>query len=84
MDPTPINSQAPSPTHPGPDPAGMAATESEHPPRREELGQATAEYALVMLAAAALAGLLLAWASSSGGIDRLLNAVMDSLIDQVG
>jgi hypothetical protein len=52
--------------------------------RRAERGQATAEYALVMLAAAALAGLLLAWASSSGGIDRLLDAVMDALIDQVG
>lgn len=47
---------------------------------RSELGQATAEYALVMLAAAALAGLLLAWASGTDGIERLLDAVMDSLI----
>ncbi|MEL7207299.1 MAG: DUF4244 domain-containing protein, partial [Actinomycetota bacterium] len=37
-----------------------------------ESGQATAEYALVMLAAAAVAGLLLAWASGTGGIGRLL------------
>jgi hypothetical protein len=47
--------------------------------RREE-GQATAEYALVLLAAAALAGLLLAWASSTDGVDRLMNAVLDQLI----
>lgn len=45
-------------------------------------GQATAEYALVMLAAAALAGLLLAWAAGTGGIGRLLDAVMDSLVSQ--
>jgi hypothetical protein len=54
------------------------------PDRQGQRGQATAEYALVMLAAAALAGLLLAWASRSGGIDRLLDAVMDTLIEQVG
>ena len=47
-----------------------------------ERGQATAEYALVMLAAAALAGLLLAWAAGTGGIGRLLDAVMDSLVSQ--
>lgn len=49
---------------------------------RSEVGQATAEYALVMLAAAALAGLLLAWAGSTDGIERLLDAVMDSLIGE--
>lgn len=49
-----------------------------------ELGQATAEYALVILGAAALAGLVLAWAASTGKISRLLNAVLDSVIGQVG
>ncbi|MDH4363158.1 MAG: DUF4244 domain-containing protein [Acidimicrobiia bacterium] len=49
--------------------------------RRSERGQATAEYALVMLAAAAIAGLLLAWAASTDGIGRLLDAVMQSIID---
>lgn len=49
---------------------------------KEEAGQATAEYALVMLAAAALAGLLLTWAAGSDGIDRLLGAVMDSLVER--
>ncbi len=47
---------------------------------RRDDGQATAEYALVMLAAAALAGLLIAWAVGTDGIDRLMNAVLDSLI----
>lgn len=47
---------------------------------RSDDGQATAEYGLVMLAAAALAGLLLAWATSTDGVGRLMDAVMDSLI----
>ncbi len=51
---------------------------------RSERGQATAEYALVMLAAAAIAGLLLAWAASTDGIGRLLDAVMQSIIDDAG
>ncbi len=49
-------------------------------PLLSEDGQATAEYGLVMLAAAALAGLLLAWATSTDGVGRLMDAVMDSLI----
>ena len=52
--------------------------------RRRQRGQATAEYALVILGAAALAGLVLAWAASTGKISRLLNAVLDSVIGQVG
>lgn len=46
-------------------------------------GQATAEYALVLLAAAGLAGLLLAWATSTDAIGRLMDAVLDSLIGDV-
>ena len=46
-------------------------------------GQATAEYGLVILAAAALAGVLLAWATGTGGINRLMDAVMDSIIADV-
>ena len=52
--------------------------------RVSQRGQATAEYALVILAAAALAGLLLAWASSTGRVSRLLTAVLDAVIGQVG
>jgi len=42
-------------------------------------GQTTAEYALVILAAAAIAVVLIAWARSSGR----LPAFFDSIIDQV-
>ncbi len=52
--------------------------------RTPERGQATAEYALVILGAATLAGLVLAWASSTGRVSRLLNAVLDAVIGQVG
>jgi len=44
-----------------------------------EAGQTTAEYALVILAAAAIAVVLIAWARSSGK----LPAFFDSIIDQV-
>ncbi len=47
---------------------------------RMQEGQATVEYALVLLAAAGLAGALLAWAAGSDGVPRLMNAIMDTLI----
>ena len=47
---------------------------------RAEWGQATAEYALVMLAAAAVAGLVLAWATKSHTISRLFDAVIGKLL----
>ncbi|MFM8998756.1 MAG: DUF4244 domain-containing protein [Actinomycetota bacterium] len=46
---------------------------------RGEEGQTTAEYALVILAAAAVAVVLIAWARSSGALPDLF----DSIIDQV-
>lgn len=52
--------------------------------RMREAGQATAEYALVVVGAASIAGLVLAWAASTGKISRLLNAVLDTVIGQVG
>ncbi len=51
---------------------------------RSQRGQATAEYALVVLGAAAIAGLVLAWALGTGKIGRLLDAVLNSVIGQVG
>lgn len=48
-----------------------------------ERGQATAEYALVLLGVAALALLVLAWAGGTDKIGDLLDAVIDSIIDQV-
>jgi Flp pilus assembly pilin Flp len=51
---------------------------------RSERGQATAEYALVLLGAAAIALLLAAWAAKSGAISALFDAVVGQLIDEVG
>lgn len=53
-------------------------------PRRRsgEAGQATAEYALVLLGAAAIALLLVAWAAKSGKIGELFDAVVGQLIDK--
>jgi Flp pilus assembly pilin Flp len=45
----------------------------------DERGQTTAEYALVILAAAAIAIVLIAWARSSGK----LPAFFDHIIDQI-
>jgi len=65
-------------------PIPQAADPLARPERRSELGQATAEYALVVLGAAAVAGLFIAWAASTGRIGDLLNAVIDAVIGQVG
>jgi len=49
-------------------------------------GQATTEYALVLLAAALVALLVVAWATAGGGaakIGRLFDRVIDSVIDKV-
>ncbi len=51
---------------------------------RTSSGQATAEYALVLLGAAAIALLLAAWAARSGKIGQLFDAVVDQLIDRAG
>ena len=52
--------------------------------RRAEAGQTTAEYALVILAAAALATMLIAWASHSNAIGRLFDAVLDRVLASAG
>ena len=43
--------------------------------RRSERGQATAEYALVLLGAAAVAMLLVSWVTKTNRISNLLDAV---------
>ena len=53
---------------------------------RDDRGQATTEYALVLLAAALVALLVVAWATAGGGgakVARLFNSVIDSVIDKV-
>jgi Flp pilus assembly pilin Flp len=47
--------------------------------RLSERGQASAEYALVLLGAAAVALLIVSWATHSNKIGELFNAVLDRL-----
>jgi len=52
----------------------------------DERGQATTEYALVLLAAALVGLMVVAWATAGGGaarISRLFNRVIDAVIDRV-
>jgi hypothetical protein len=51
------------------------------PRLNREDGQTTAEYALVILAAAAIALVLLAWAQSSGKLPAFFDKVIDDLIN---
>lgn len=44
--------------------------------RKGDSGQATPEYALVILAAVALAGTLIVWAKQSGAMGQLFSFVM--------
>jgi hypothetical protein len=48
-----------------------------------DAGQSTAEYALVLLGAAGVALLLVAWATKTDRVTRLLNSVIDSVLSQV-
>lgn len=68
----------------------LCAATGVHPePRRDHLGrsardrgQATTEYALVMLGAAAIALLVITWATAGGGagkIGRLFDKVIDAV-----
>ena len=47
---------------------------------RAESGQSTAEYALVMISAAAIAGLVLTWASHTNLIGGLFDTVVHGLL----
>jgi hypothetical protein len=63
-------------------------TDLGHPsePRRRDVGQATTEYALVMLGAAAVALLVVTWATAGGGagrIGRLFDRVIDAVLGRI-
>jgi hypothetical protein len=65
-----------------------AATSTSRPrlSRNDDRGQATTEYALVLLAAALVGLMVVAWATAGGGaqrISRLFNGVIDAVIDRV-
>ena len=61
---------------PGPGPDGARRC-------RGSSGQTTVEYALVLLGAAALAALVVAWAAKSGAIGKLFDAVISHVIGSV-
>ena len=46
-------------------------------------GQATAEYALVVLGAATVAMLLIVWATDTGKVATLLNKVVNTVSDRI-
>ena len=63
----------------------LALTAGDRLRRRlaDDRGQSTAEYALVLLGAAGVALLLIAWATKTDKVTRLLNGVIDRVLDQV-
>jgi Flp pilus assembly pilin Flp len=48
--------------------------------RRNEAGQSTAEYALVILGAVAIATLLITWATGSHAISQLFDSVIQKIL----
>lgn len=50
---------------------------------RDEGGQTVAEYALVLLVAAAIAGAFLLWARQSGRLDAFFDAIFERLLGSV-
>ncbi len=50
---------------------------------RGDRGQATAEYALVILGAAAMALLVVSWAANTSKVSTLLNKVVDAVASRI-
>jgi Flp pilus assembly pilin Flp len=63
--------------------SALLALEALRRRSRDERGQTTAEYALVLLGAAAVALLLVVWARSTNKVGKLLDAIIDQVIDMV-
>jgi len=85
---TPETPHLPRSSH-EPDPRSLRARVARCHARvlwHEEHGQATTEYALVMLGAALVALLVVGWATSGGAggkIGRLFDKVVDAVIDKL-
>lgn len=58
----------------------LALVDRAAAPARGQRGQATAEYALVLLGCAAVALLVGAWATKTGKVGQLLDKVLDSVL----
>jgi len=65
------------------DAAALRAAGLVHRARRGSRGQSTAEYALVLLGAATVAVVFLAWAGKTSRIGKLFDAVLDTVIGKV-
>jgi len=61
-----------------------AAGEEPFVAHQADKGQATAEYALVLLGAAAVALLLIGWATTTDQVSRLFDFVVDQVIGRSG
>jgi hypothetical protein len=64
----------------------MATPIDDHADSDDDRGQATTEYALVMLGAAAVALLVITWATAGGGagrIGRLFDKVIDEVVSRI-
>ena len=59
-------------------------TTANCPTCESDSGQATAEYALVLLGAAAVALLLIGWATTTDQVSRLFDFVVDQVIGRSG
>jgi hypothetical protein len=68
-------------------PTTSPSTARHHVPRHlRDRGQATTEYALILLAAALVGVLVIGWATAGGGaaaIGRLFDRAIESVIDQL-
>jgi hypothetical protein len=60
--------------------AGAVVTRSARALAAREAGQSTAEYALVILGAVAIATLLISWATGSHAISRLFDTVVSKIL----
>ena len=57
----------------------MTTPSRKHLDLRSELGQTTAEYAMVLLAAASIAMLVVAWAQGNDAIGTLFDAILSKI-----
>lgn len=71
-------------TRPDQPSARLARRRDPWPTGIDETGQATAEYALLTGAIALILALVSAWATSTGKVGALLDAVFDGLISAAG
>ncbi|UDY34419.1 DUF4244 domain-containing protein [Dermatobacter hominis] len=67
-----------------PDPLAALWARWHAVPRRDQAGQSTVEYALVLLGAAAVALALVAWVTRSDAVSRLFDAIVGRILSQAG